>query len=157
MFTGAEILGELTQMGCNYVIWIPDTDLGRWENDLRNATDLRLLRVCREGEAWPLAAGLLLGGQRPIVLMQTTGLFESGDALRNVAYDLRLPVFALVGARNQLNPKSTDSARRFGEAILKTWEIPYVTIESRRQLSRLASHYYDCQARQQPGIVLLSE
>jgi len=57
---------------------------------------LTLLRVCREGEAWPLAAGLHLGGQSPLVIMQVTGLFESGDALRNVLFDLKLPIFAIL-------------------------------------------------------------
>ncbi len=44
-----------------------------------------LVRVCREGEAWEVAAGLHLGGATPLVMIQCTGLFESGDAIRNVA------------------------------------------------------------------------
>jgi hypothetical protein len=31
--------------------------------------------------------------------MQTTGLFESGDALRNVLFDLSLPIYSLIGVR----------------------------------------------------------
>ena len=72
---------------------------------------LSLVRVCREGEAWTIAAGLYLGGQRPLVVIQNTGLFESGDALRNVLFDLGLPLFALIGYRNYLVPDSPDTAR----------------------------------------------
>jgi sulfopyruvate decarboxylase TPP-binding subunit len=157
MFNGSEIIGELMRMNISHVVWVPDSDVGRWEGDLESAAGIQLVRVCREGEAWPLAAGLLLGGRSPLVIMQTTGLFESGDALRNVAHDLKLPVFALVGARSWLTPQSNDSARQFAEPVLRAWEIDYVTIESRGELSRLAEHYAYCGERQRPGIVLLAE
>ena len=66
--------------------------------------------MTREGEAWAIAAGLQLGGKRPLVMIQNTGLFESGDALRNVLFDLRLPLVAVIGYRSALVPSSTDSA-----------------------------------------------
>ena len=78
---------------------------------------LELVRVCREGEAWAIAAGLHLAGRRPLVMIQNTGLFESGDAMRNVLFDLRLPLSAIVGYRSFLIPNSTDSAKRFTEPV----------------------------------------
>lgn len=81
MFTGPEIETVLAELGVTHVVWVPDTAIGPWEKSLVSSSRLRLIRVCREGEAWPLAAGLHLGGQTPLVVMQTTGLFESGDAL----------------------------------------------------------------------------
>jgi sulfopyruvate decarboxylase TPP-binding subunit len=157
MFSGPEILHEFSQLNVSHVVWIPDSDLGRWESDLESTDRLQLLRVCREGEAWPLAAGLILGGASPIVVMQTTGLFESGDALRNIAHDLKIPVFAIIGARNWLNLDSPDSARRFTMPILQAWNIEFVTIESNSQRNRLAEHYTRCRERQIPGMVLLAE
>src|SRR2546421_10620194 len=128
MFTGPEIAITLTELGVTHVIWVPDSTTGTWEEALDSSPALRLIRVCREGEAWPLAAGLHLGGKTPLVLMQSTGLFESGDALRNVLFDLALPIFALIGVRNALVSDSRDSARTFAEPILKAWGIPYVWI-----------------------------
>ena len=84
MFTGQEIVHTLEQLGVSHVVWVPDSTFGTWEADLEASRRLELLRVCREGEAWPLAAGLQLGGQSPLIMMQTTGLFESGDALLEV-------------------------------------------------------------------------
>src|SRR5215204_6476027 len=94
LFTGSEIAAVLTEMGITHVVWVPDSETGPWEAALDASPNLRLIRVCREGEAWPLAAGLHLGGQSPLVVMQTTGLFESGDALRNVLFDLKLPIYS---------------------------------------------------------------
>src|SRR5689334_8240126 len=100
MFTGEEFVAELTGLGITHVVWLPDSTLGPWEEALSAAPHLSLVRVCREGEAWVLAAGLHLGGQRPLVVMQCTGLFESGDALRNVLHDYQIPLFALIGYRS---------------------------------------------------------
>lgn len=157
MFTGSEITHTLVELGISHVIWIPDSDMGPWERELEAHPRLHLLRVCREGEAWPLAAGLLLGGKSPLIVMQTTGLFESGDALRNILYDLHLPVFALIGARSYLQPNSTDSARRFAIPILDAWQVDYVTIANRDEQVRLRDHYRSCRERRVPGVVLMAE
>ena len=122
MFGGSEFSQIISDLGVSHVVWLPDSVIGLWEADL-TASSVQLIRVCREGEAWPLAAGLMMGGQRPLVMMQTTGLFESGDALRHVVYDLSLPVYAFIGARNALNVESKDSARRFTQPLLDAWQV----------------------------------
>lgn len=157
MFTGPEIVATLEQAGATHVVWLPDSTLGPWEPDLESSSQLSLIRVCREGEAWPLAAGLLVAGQSPIVMLQTTGLFESGDALRNVLFDLRLPVFAVVGARNWLVADSGDSAKRFTEAIVQAWGLNCVLIGQAADKPKLAEHYRTCKAAGQAGIALLAE
>ena len=84
MFTGPEIESVFAELGITHVVWIPDTSIGPWEASLAGSSRLRLIRVCREGEAWPLAAGLHLGGQTPLVVMQTTGLFEHLRHIQNL-------------------------------------------------------------------------
>ena len=121
MFTGEEIVAALQKLGTTDVVWIPDSALGPWETALVRAKGLRLIRVCREGEAWPLAAGLLLGGRQPMVIMQSTGLFESGDALRNILFDLKLPLLSIIGARSYLLTQSSDTARKFINPLLQAW------------------------------------
>ncbi len=157
MFTGAEIVAELKDMGISHVIWVPDSELGKWERSLESAEGLSLVRVCREGEAWPLAAGLLMAGKSPLVMLQTTGLFESGDALRNVVYDLALPVFAIVGARSWLAENSSDSAKRFSRAIVDAWQVDWELVQCEQDKPKLRKCYLDCRANHRPGIVLLAE
>ena len=157
MFTGPEIVSLLTELGFTHVVWIPDTAIGPWEKDLEAAEHLQLVRVCREGEAWPLAAGLLLGGKMPLVVMQTTGLFESGDALRNVLYDLKLPLFALIGVRNALVPESRDSAKTFAEPIVKAWQLNAVWINSEADKPKFAEHVRRCRAENVAGVAMLAE
>lgn len=157
MFTGNEIVATLETLGVTEVVWVPDSLLAQWETALEQSIRVRLVRVCREGEAWPLAAGLHLGGRRPVVMMQTTGLFESGDGLRNALYDFNLPLFAVIGARSWLTENSTDSARRFAEPVLRAWDMDYRIIEHPAEKPRLAEHYRDCQKSGRPGAVLVAE
>jgi sulfopyruvate decarboxylase TPP-binding subunit len=147
----------LARLSISHVIWVPDSVLGTWEAALETCRDLQLVRVCREGEAWPLAAGLMLGGGLPIVMMQSTGLFESGDALRNVVFDLKLPVFGLIGVRNQLNADTTDSAALRAEPILQAWLLDYVKIERPEEKPNLEHHYRRCRLIGCAGAVLLAE
>lgn len=156
-FDGEEIVSVLSQLGITHVVWIPDSSLGLWESALEAAPDIQLVRVCREGEAWPLAAGLYLGGQKPIILMQTTGLFESGDALRNIVHDLKIPVLSIIGARNWLTADSADTAKAFTEPILSAWDISYQLIEAEDQKPQLHRFLHDCLAADRSGAILLAE
>lgn len=157
MFTGSEIVDELTRMSITHVVWVPDSVMGLWESALESASSPQLVRVCREGEAWPLAAGLMIGGQMPLVMMQTTGLFESGDAMRNVIYDMRMPVFSMIGGRNLLTPQSDDSAKAFAEPVLQAWNVDYEIIFSEADKPKLLEHYQYCRSAERPGAVLLAE
>ena len=67
MFTGDEIVETFTGLGLPHVVWIPDTTMGQWDAALQGAENLKLVKVCREGEAWAIAAGLYLGGAKPIL------------------------------------------------------------------------------------------
>jgi len=157
MFTGPEIALTLTELRITHVVWVPDTEIGPWEGALEASHDLHLVRVCREGEAWPLAAGLHLGGKSPLVVMQTTGLFESGDALRNVLFDLKLPIYSLIGVRNWLTVGSKDTARAFTEPILRAWGVDCTWIAKPEDKPSFAEHFHRCRAASVPGMALLAE
>jgi len=153
----AAVVAALESLGLTHVVWIPDSVLGSWECALTASRQLTLVRVAREGEAWTIAAGLHLGGQQPLVVIQNTGLFESGDALRNVLFDMRLPLYALIGYRSFLVPNSPDTARHYTEPVLRAWGLPYVVLDGPDPLARLAEHYRACQTAGQPGAALVPE
>jgi len=144
-------------MRITHVIWLPDSTLGQWEEALSSAKDLELIRVCREGEAWAIAAGLFLGGAQPLVMIQCTGLFESGDSLRNAVHDYGIPLFAVIGYRSALIAGSSDSARTFTEPNLRSWGLDYRLIDAPEKLSELRRHYVECRQARRPGAVLIAE
>jgi sulfopyruvate decarboxylase TPP-binding subunit len=70
MLDGDSVTNTLIECGVTLVVWIPDSSTGAWEAGLSSTSDLSVVRVCREGEAFAVAAGLLLGGKRPVVIIQ---------------------------------------------------------------------------------------
>ena len=156
-YPGEQVAEILVGLGFTHVVWLPDSAIGLWEHALEASAKLELVRVCREGEAWAVAAGLLLGGKKPVVMIQNTGLFESGDALRNMLFDLRLPLVAVVGYRSALVPDSPDSAKRFTEPILAAWGVDYIVLRQSGELPRMAEHFHACLDAGKPGVVLVAE
>lgn len=160
MFDGPSVVAALKDCGVSHVVWLPDSELGTWESAIIAPDGLPLIRVCREGEAITVAAGLMLGGRKPVVVIQCTGLFEAGDALRNVVHDLKLPLFLIVGVRNwyaHQEGKSGDSCPVFTEPILQAWRIPYALLDRRHSSADLAQSYRQAQAEHRAAAVLIAE
>jgi sulfopyruvate decarboxylase TPP-binding subunit len=127
----ADVVAALEAAGFTHLVWIPDSNLGTWDAAL-SASKLAPVRVTREGEAIGLAAGLLLGGARPLVAIQCTGFFEAGDAVRNVAHDLKLPLKLIVGVRSwaaHAAGKTTDNCPHFAPKLVQAWELPHTLFD----------------------------
>jgi sulfopyruvate decarboxylase TPP-binding subunit len=158
MFAGAQLHALLLDLGVTHVVTLPDSTIGDW-GEAMAAGGMRVVRVCREGEAWGVAGGLHLGGAVPIVMIQCTGLFESGDALRNVIHDWHLPIFSIIGYRSYLNQSHLpgDTCLTFTEPVLDAWKIEYRLISDPSQFDVIRSHYLACRAAGVPGAVLIAE
>jgi sulfopyruvate decarboxylase TPP-binding subunit len=159
VFSGQQIAALLAELGVTHVVTVPDSTIGRWENAISASAGLKLVRVCREGEAWQVAAGLFLGGATPLVMIQCTGLFESGDALRNALHDWKLPIFSIIGYRSYLDQAKLpgDTCLVFTEPILDAWRIDYRLITSPAQLDVVREHFIACRAAERPGAALIAE
>ena len=159
IYQDQEIVSLLEEIGITHVVWVPDSTLGLWEVALASSPAIELISVCREGEAWAVAAGLHLGGSKPLVIIQCTGLFESGDALRNVLHDYQLPLYGLIGYRSYLNSESLpgDSCLKFTEPVLAAWNVDSIFIDSAEKKDQFKEHYLKCQQAGRAGITLLAE
>jgi sulfopyruvate decarboxylase TPP-binding subunit len=159
MFSGEQIAEVLAEVGISHVVTVPDSTIGQWQQAIERRGRTRLVRVCREGEAWEVAAGLHLGGATPIVMIQCTGLFESGDALRNVVHDWKLPIFSIIGYRSYLNQDTLpgDTCLVFTEPVLDAWKVDYRLITDAAQLGAIAEHYSACQGANRCGAIVVAE
>jgi hypothetical protein len=94
-----------------------------------------------------------------MVMNQCTGLFESGDALRNAVHDWKLPLFAMIGYRSYLNQDTLpgDTCLAFTEPVLDAWRIDYKLITAPSQLGEIAEHYRTTRAAERAGAVLIAE
>jgi sulfopyruvate decarboxylase subunit alpha len=142
-----------------HLVWIPDSAIGAWDEAVSAAESLEVVRPCREGEVIGVAAGLWLGGKRPVVAIQSTGFFEAGDALRNVVYDLEVPLFLFVGYRSYRASRQGggDSAARFIEPILDAWGINWTLLDAEADAAALAERYRRSQQSREAHVLLLAE
>jgi sulfopyruvate decarboxylase subunit alpha len=160
MLNGPEVVAALKSCGITHVIWIPDSELGVWEQALTGPEGLPLIRVCREGEAFAVAAGLHMGGRKPVVIIQCTGLFEAGDALRNVLHDMHVPLFLIVGVRSYYlhrEGKTADTCPIYTEPIVRAWQIPYVLLDQNHGAEDLAKAIRQARTEGRCGAALVAE
>ncbi len=155
----ATVLDELRRCGVTHVVWLPDSETGYMYEAMCESDFLTLVPVCREGESIAIAAGLMMGGKTPVVLIQSTGFFESGDSVRGLALDLKLPLVMMIGYRGYpgAGRPATDSAARFLEPILDAWGIPHVVVESDATCHRISEAHERAMATNHPVAVLMGK
>ena len=93
------VLAEMKKNGVSHVVWLPDSETNWLYLLMQAEPSLRLVGVSREGHACSLAAGLAAGGAKPLILIQNTGMMESGDSLRGWLLGLNSAVVLMVGYR----------------------------------------------------------
>ena len=141
-------LHALVKAGVTHVVGIPDNTSGPLFNEVVRHPTLRLVTVTREGEAVALGSGLWLGGASPLVVIQNTGLLESGDALRGTALRMGAPLPIVVTGRGYakmaaaglepdvprtidlLTRPDVDSTALVTEPTLEAWGVPFERCEA---------------------------
>ena len=104
----------------------------------------------------PIAAGLWIGGKKPIVMIQNTGFFESGDSLRGLAVDIELPLVIMVGYRGWTRRGITrDSAAKITEPTLHAWRLNYYLVETDVDVERISVVFEEAEQTQRPVAVLV--
>ena len=152
----ASIVAELKKNNFTHVVWLPDSETNFLFQMLTNDPALDLVPVCREGETMAIAAGLWVGGKKPVVLIQNTGIFESGDSIRGLGLDVNQPLVMLVGYRGwSRHGVTTDSAARYIEHILHAWGINYFLIETDEDADRISVAAAEAERTQKPVAVLV--
>ena len=152
----SSVVEELKKNNISHVVWLPDSETNFMFQLLTNEPTLDLVPVCREGETMAIAAGLWVGGKRPIVLIQNTGIFEAGDSIRGLGLDVNQPLVMLVGYRGWSRHGLTkDSAARFIEHILHAWGITYYLIETDEDADRISLAIEEAERTSKPVAVLV--
>lgn len=159
MFSGEQLARMMLDIGVTHVVTLPDSTIGSWGDAMESTSGLEVIRVCREGEAWAIAGGLYLGGATPLVLIQCTGLFESGDALRNMLHDWKLPLLSIIGYRSYLDQSSLpgDTCLTFTEPILDAWRLEYRLITAPTQLDEMRAFLAASRQAARPAVALIAE
>ena len=75
------ILEQLKKNGVTHVVYLPDSETNHLFLAMEDDPDIDVIPVGREAETMAIAAGLVVGGKKPVCLVQNTGMMESGDSI----------------------------------------------------------------------------
>ncbi len=160
MITGilhpANVVEQLVQQGVTHMVTLPDSETRHMYDRLMAEPSIHVIPVSREGEAMPIAAGLWIAGQRPVISIQNAGLYESGDALRGLAIGINLPLVMFIGYRGYTRHGDTpDTAARILEPYLHLWGIEYYNVEGDDDLDRVPLAFERAEKTSQPVAVMI--
>ena len=85
------IVAELYKLDITHVVNVPDTHQRTLLAALSRQQRIKLLTAATEDEAVGINAGLYVGGQRPILSIQQTGLLAAMNTIKGIALDGRVP------------------------------------------------------------------
>jgi len=154
------LVDTLIDCGVTHAVWLVDSESGAlWQALVAAERQGRLatIPICREGEAIPVGLGLLMGGKRPVIIIQNTGFFESGDSLRGQAIDFELPLVMLIGYRGWKADKASmnDSAGIYLEPVLDAYGVPHKLLEGPKVRQLIPEAYAEAERRQGPVALLV--
>ncbi|MBF8266502.1 MAG: hypothetical protein HW388_10 [Dehalococcoidia bacterium] len=157
LLTPTAVMEELKKNGVTHVVTLPDSETRWMWRAMEAEAGLDLVPVSQEGESMAIAAGLTMGGKRPVVLIQSTGLFEAGDSLRGITLELKLPLVMVIGYRGwSRHGVTTDSAARFLEPVLNAWGIRYHLVERDADAKRISLAFEEAYRTSRPVAVLIA-
>jgi sulfopyruvate decarboxylase TPP-binding subunit len=170
-----ETLRTLVATGITHVVGLPDSISGPLFDAVTRHPAIRLVTVTREGEAFAIACGLWIGGAQPLVVIQNTGLLESGDSLRGTAQRMAAPIPVLITGRGYrkmheagitpddqltvewLRRADVDSVAVLTEPTLEAWGVPFRRCEEEDDpAAALLATIEDARAEERPVALVVA-
>ncbi len=153
--TARSMVEHIAAQGVTHMVTLPDSETN-FMYDNMTESGMEVVPIAREGEAIAIAAGLWIANQKPAIMIQNSGLFESGDALRGLGIGIDLPLVMFIGYRGYTRHGDTpDSAAQFLEPFLHTWGTPYWIIETDAELDRIGLAFKKAEETSKPVAVLI--
>lgn len=97
--TGLEFCNTAHHLGYDFFTGVPDSILKTILCTLESDPRFLYVPAIREDSAFGVAVGAYLGGRMPMVLLQSSGVGHSLDALASLALLYRIPLLSIIGWR----------------------------------------------------------
>jgi sulfopyruvate decarboxylase TPP-binding subunit len=152
------VLEEMKKNGVTHVVWLPDSETNWLYLLMTEEPSITLIPVSREGQAFSTAAGLSVGGKKPVILIQNTGMMESGDSLRGWGLGMNIPVVMMVGYRGWTrHGVNQDTAATYTERFLNAFGIHYFLVENSSDAERISLAFQEAERDKRPVAILVGD
>jgi sulfopyruvate decarboxylase subunit alpha len=174
MLSARSIVEILESQAVTDVVGVPDNSSAALYTLLGNSARIRTRSVTREGEAFSMASGLWMGGRHPVLLIQNTGLLESGDAFRGTAMRMRIPLVCLITYRgyskmiknfgqappapdaDMLSRSEVDSIGPMTEPTLRAWGLSFEFVHGEGDLPVITRAFERARTLEAPVAALIT-
>lgn len=99
MDSSQAVYDAIKKTGINYIVSLPCVNLGRLMELVEEDTNIIHVPVTREEEGFGICAGAFMGGKKPGILMQNSGLGNSVNALTSLFELYKIPVLMIMSHR----------------------------------------------------------
>lgn len=117
----------LKKRGFDFYTGVPCSFLKPLINHVLDDPDMNFVKSASEGEAVGIACGAYLGGKKPVVMLQNSGLGNTVNPLTSLAYIYKIPLLVIVTWRGDPDFKDEPQHELMGvrtQAILSAMDIP---------------------------------
>ena len=151
-----KILFFLKRSGYNFGVKLPCSIFKGLYKILGEGNDIEVFTVTREEEGVGICAGAYLAGKRPFMLIQSSGLGNSFNAIASLLLTYKIPLLILSSFRGYYN-ENIPAQIPLGKALpgmLKAMGIPYLILED--NLKPLDDFSDEMFSSNEPFVVLIS-
>ena len=156
-------VGALQRNRVDHVVTVPDwVQLSLHMQLQAGVPGMRVINTCNENQCVTVAAGLTIGGRKPILMMQNQGLYNCVNSLRAVCLDAHVPLvfmvgqfgreFGNIGADPRLSRRTMVSIM---EPMLDAIGVPFLRMDDDAGLGRMDEAYEMAQQRRTAVILLV--
>jgi sulfopyruvate decarboxylase subunit alpha len=130
-----KIYQGLKEAEINFIVHLPESYMKELIPFIRKDPSIKYVQVCREEVGVNIAAGALLGGKRPAILMEDTGLGNSINPLVSIHSLWRIPLLMLMSYRGDVGDFTFYTAPcRYAEPVLKALGIGSYVLRDPEQI-----------------------
>ncbi|HZQ56777.1 MAG TPA: hypothetical protein VFA84_02005 [Acidimicrobiales bacterium] len=149
----------LVEAGIDFVSGLPDG----WQRDLHEAIEgdarFRYVPVCNEGVGFSVCAGAWMGGRRPVLIMENSGLRVAAEYIARISLGTGVPVLLMLSYRGDIGETEHWGIPHgiVAEPLLAALRVPYQIVREPGDLRQAVKRAQRlAQAQLHPAAVLVS-
>ena len=152
MSRSGAFLALLAEAGFDFFTGVPDSTFQPLLRELESRPALGYVAAVSENVAVGVATGSYLGGRRPVIFMQNSGLALAMNALGSLAAIYRIPILLVVGWRGHDGSDSPEHAvlGAATPALLEALRLPFFVPDADSLAADVARASQTLEARQLP-------
>jgi sulfopyruvate decarboxylase subunit alpha len=155
------LFNAIRENGFTDVVAVPDTHVRTLITLLTETQDIRFIQTATEDEAVTLAAGLIIGGRKPLIQIQHAGLYACVNHLRGIGIDGQFPLVFMIGLLGRDPTKTPQdnfgSMVKYAEPLLEALDIPSYLIDTENDMPLFNEACMKAEAKNGPVAILIGE